>query len=202
MDFKEPGEKSLEVILDCPTRWNFTYYMLQRLFKLYPFINRTVFANPKMQVTILSKIKIKILEDVIPILFQVEFATQQISADNSLTCSLTIPLLKCMSANIEECKSETSAGNTFKEAMIRSIQLRLDEAESNSLLSKATLLDTLFKRSLFTNRLDVSNTSRRICSELHDNRKVVDQKIAAPVASKPSDDLNFWKLHDSTRPMI
>lgn len=133
---------------DVPTRWNSTYYMIERFLQLkdyvYPVL-LTCATAPK----ILSREEINILEDIVLILGPIEFVTVEISGDSYPTSSLVIPIIHCMESKIKKCIPLTAEGNVFKHNILSEIQRRFKEIESYQILAVSTLLDPRYKRMHF-----------------------------------------------------
>ncbi|KAL1514400.1 hypothetical protein ABEB36_003661 [Hypothenemus hampei] len=85
-----PSEKKL--IQDVPTRWNSTYYMMERFLDLQSFINDTIIKH-KSSPPMLSGMELSIVTGVIPVLRPLEAATKEISAEKYTTSSKVIPLV-------------------------------------------------------------------------------------------------------------
>lgn len=187
----------LKFIQDVETRWNTTYYMLERFLALedyvYPIILKC--ANT---LDISSRIEISVLKDLIVLMGPVASVIVEISEENYPTCSVIIPIIHCMQAAIADCVTVTEIGNEFKKKLLNGINNKFQHLESTRILAISTILDPHFKRLHFKSALaasqaiqDIDNQLRKI-SGYKEKEKENDQYI-----NNASSTLNLWHLHDN-----
>ncbi|XP_017466072.1 PREDICTED: zinc finger BED domain-containing protein 4-like isoform X1 [Rhagoletis zephyria] len=104
-----PEGNMLKLILDVRTRWNSTFYMLQRFIKLLPYVSQIVLNYPDAPDVISSKEK-DYLEEIIAILHHLEAITVQLSGEKSATLSHVIPIVHCGREKImnQTCRNRIS----------------------------------------------------------------------------------------------
>ena len=172
VQLKLPGYK---IITDCPTRWNSTYYMLQRLLEQKAAI--TVMCSsaggPRASLTVSEW---SMLEELVQILKPLEEATRELSVEHTVSSSKVIPLLNTIlhelqknvvdndETQIPESQDYTaSISEDSKQVvlgLIHSIETRWIDYEKDDIYSISTLLDPRFKEVSFSaSALDRANCS-------------------------------------------
>lgn len=150
---------------DVPTRWNSTYYMIERFLQLKDYVYLVLLTCPTAPRT-LSREEIDILEDIVQILGPIEFVTNEISGDSYPTSSLVIPVIHCMESKIKNCIPLTVEGNLLKTNILSEIHQRFKDIESYQILAISTLLDPRYKRLHFQSPRAVSNALSHINNQL------------------------------------
>lgn len=136
---------------DVITRWNSTYYMLERFLKLRVHVN-TIVNTEVSAPPMLSAIEMRELEAVINLLQPFEYATKEISASKYTTGSIIIPLVR----NVHRCLERTEVGDfplatSLKSNLIKEVDRRMGSVDQTTLLAAATLIDPRFKKMYFSN---------------------------------------------------
>lgn len=93
-----------KLIQDVSTRWNSTYYMIDRFLELRGPINEIVIRH-KSAPPMLSGMELSIMSAVLPVLRSLEAATKEISSDKYATSSTIIPIMHCITSKIKSLKS-------------------------------------------------------------------------------------------------
>ncbi|XP_071653434.1 E3 SUMO-protein ligase ZBED1-like [Temnothorax longispinosus] len=192
---------ALKLKQDVPTRWNSTYYMIERFLELKDYIY-PVLLTCRTAPTALSREEINILEDTVRLLGPIEFVTTEISGDSYPTSSMVIPLIHCMETTIKNCIPITVEGKAFKDSILSEVQRRFEEIESYQILAVLTILDPRYKRMHFQSPEDVADAVSYI------NRQVKTVAVNNNVESNTVDHLesqtesktneyNVWAFHDS-----
>ena len=122
---------------DEPTRWNFTLFMLESIYKQKMAL--AAYATEHGGITMLSSNQLNMAGKIISALEPNEEITKIIST-NSACISTVIPLVKILEKALN--KHEDDAGIlTMKAKMLKSLQHRFDNIEEIDELSIATILD-------------------------------------------------------------
>ena len=142
---KQLGLSPKRLIQDEPTRWNTTFYMLQRVVELRV---ASTTAGVELDVPVeLTSSNWLLTEKVVKILQIYEEATREASG-NYATVAVVIPVVKSIMRSLEI--SDSDAGVTrMKREMLRSLRECYRQMESNEYYAIATLLDPRFKQSIF-----------------------------------------------------
>lgn len=90
-----------KLIQPVSTRWNSTFYMLQRLTELRPFINDIINRHSKAP-TMLTADELEDINELVTIPEPFEAATVEMSGEYYLTTSMTIPIVQIINRGIEK----------------------------------------------------------------------------------------------------
>lgn len=138
----------LRLIQSCPTRWNSTFYSIKRFLllseKIAPILIRNSTA-PNM----LTADRLEELKELVSLLGPIEELSKELSGQQYVTCSKSIPMKFCMLYTIQKYSAKTKIGEECKKMLIKEIKSRFAELESNPILSIATILDPRFKKHYF-----------------------------------------------------
>ncbi|KAJ8961314.1 hypothetical protein NQ314_005963 [Rhamnusium bicolor] len=78
-----------------PTRWNPTYYMLERFVKLYQYIAPILLKDPEFPAMVNAS-DLRLVEEVLQILAPIEQVSKEICGELYLTSSKIIPIINCL----------------------------------------------------------------------------------------------------------
>lgn len=151
---KQTGNPILKLKQDCPTRWNSTFDMLDRVLKIKePIIATLAILNNtelnsltpnEWQVVNKSKELLKIFYDV----------TVEISAEKNITISQKRIFIKAMLKVTQTFINDTNLPRevlNMVKALNEKLMIRFDRIEDNLLNAQATILDPRFKKYGFIN---------------------------------------------------
>ncbi|XP_028157050.1 zinc finger BED domain-containing protein 1-like [Ostrinia furnacalis] len=140
---KEGQTKKL--ILDVRTRWNSTFYMLERFLELVSTIGAILLCRSDAP-PMLTSSEIGCLREIVQLIKPFEKLTKEISGQNYITVSKVIPLISCLRGMLENFSPKFEAAISLKTEIEKEVMKRFDnKLEHNSSLALATALDPRFK---------------------------------------------------------
>lgn len=147
---KQMGLPELKLKQDVVTRWNSTFDMLQRFYKLKEAIISTL-AILDTQHEQLSSHDWIIVEKTIDILEIFYDITNEISAENNVSLSKVIVLCKIMIRHVnKKLNEEGTSGPIEIRLLLNTLRQQLNDrfknVENNALYAEATILDPRFKK--------------------------------------------------------
>lgn len=151
------------IIQDEPTRWNSTYYMLNRLLEQKNAILLVTpqFGNASRQTKELTSEQWESLVPLVEALKIFEDVTKTVSS-SSVTVSEIIPIINAVNVSLDKIDRY---GN-FKAALQESLHRRYGECESEPVYSIATILDPRFKNKIFKSKKTADDAVQRLTQEL------------------------------------
>lgn len=201
---KNMGDTPLKLLQDVQTRWNSTFYMLQRFTQLQNAVKSTV-ALIKKRLPILTHEEWKIIEDLCTILKPFEAATNTISGDRYCTASLMIPIINGL-VDVSKTLLKKDFGNIIKtivSQLLKGLTERLGNVEKSNTLIISTFLDPRFKNLSFHEKNTAENVKKIIISEVAEKyakvsrEKTVESNLSAQ-AEDPDDELSIWSSFDKS----
>lgn len=170
----------LKLIQSVETRWNSTFYMLQRYLELSSSLNSIIHCHTSAPPSTTAT-ENQILGEVMELLSPLEVATRDISGDY-LTVSMAIPLATKLIQKIDSFEPNSSLGHKLKEELLSQIIKRMTGIESKVVLAIATLLDPRFKTLYFKD----SEALAKAINEVKNQLKLKTSSLS-PVPSSGSD---------------
>lgn len=162
-----PHVTPLKLINDVPTRWNSTYYMLERIIALSEPLAATVglLHNP---VSLPTEEEWIILKELCQILKPFEAVTVEMSSEKQITLSKVILIVKGLISSLERIGLyiTTQIANELINSLSSSIRSRFGTPETNIIMGKASFLDPRFKTKAFTNQDCLKKVKDRIQDEI------------------------------------
>ena len=180
-----------KLIQDEPTRWDSTYYMLERLVEQRRAISLydTDFELPDR----LHSNEWHLAERVVALLEPMQRITKEFSAKGAMV-SQVIPFLKILKMELDSSEPETTDKFrgilTTKEEMVSSLDSRFDQVYSNDTYLLATLLDPRFKVKFFdtvTTQSAIDRLIQQAC-ESHSDILSMEQGHQQDEPIQPDDD--------------
>lgn len=141
---KEP----CQLIQEVDSRWNSTYYMLERYIKLYDFI-KEVLTDLEKHELIISSDEFEIIKSCIAMLKPFERATKELLTERFTPLSKVIPTTKAIKQILSRIKDQDCT-HRFAEELERQMTKMFSNAEEQLLFGASTLLDPRFKKYAFS----------------------------------------------------
>ncbi|XP_032401567.1 zinc finger BED domain-containing protein 4-like [Xiphophorus hellerii] len=156
------GMQATKLMQEVETRWNSTYLMLQRLVELREPVGAAL-AGLHTDIPFFTDIVVACLSLFSPFYH----ATTELSAEEHVSASKVIPLLKMLEKALQEedTKSAPTVAVEIGEQLIRQLREKLHMLQSMSILSLATLLDPRFKLIAFFSNTKAAEAVKRLTSE-------------------------------------
>jgi len=124
--------------------------MLERFYLLKDHIASVLIKQSGPAVPdMLTKSDLSSLKELIDFLEPFQQAITTLSAEKTVTCSKIIPLIHCLTKNVEETVASSPAVLQVKENLLASLKKRFGHREESE-LHALTLVDPRFKRIHFT----------------------------------------------------
>lgn len=188
-----------KLILDVKTRWNSSFYMLERFVDMSGIVNEMLLNKPTAppMVTAVEMLQIK---EIILILKPLEFLTKETCAEQHVTISKVIPMMLCLSRNLESINVEMDLVKHLKEQLQAEIHKRFGKIEFVSNMAIATILDPRFKNMYFTQPLAKSQALLAIKQMIKPIHNIDGQESQQPGRSNASinrDGNDFWSYHNT-----
>jgi len=191
-----PGVQKQNLIRDCPTRWNSTFHMLQRILDLKPAVRSALFAMDEAAAELTTN-EFDLLEKVTSVLGSFDEATKMLSLSEA-SVSMSIPIISTIMHQLRAVprRSRIDAGvKTLKRGMISAMQARFDDYEENERYTMATFLDPRYKGCFFRRETTLPTVKQAVCQELQ--RAMELDGATAPISAQSStsstDSVSFHK---------
>lgn len=185
------------LILDCPTRWNSAFDMLQRFKDQYNAIHAVLYdiscRLKQSDVTELrkhlSKVDCDVMEKVIVVMKPLKEATEAVSSESKLRISSIHPMKHFLIRKLQPLDTDDTLTLSLKRCMSDDLRLRYIEQDQNNLLLMATALDPRFKQLSYLSRNEVTDIHKSIVEEtikLVCSPKAVEEAVASVSAASQS----------------
>ncbi|XP_030768182.1 zinc finger BED domain-containing protein 1-like isoform X2 [Sitophilus oryzae] len=185
---------------EVPTRWNSTYYCLERFILLSGHIGKILLMTThKKAPPMLTATELSIIEECLQLLAPFESATKTISGEKYLSGSLVIPLINCLNLSLQRIIVSHDLSQKLKEELSQQIERRLRPQEKNILLGVATMLDPRFKKIHFNSPLMVSNIINRLKTEVRENARrteIEDRDTEPDNVGTATTSKDIWGIHE------
>lgn len=165
-------ESTLKLKQEVPTRWNSTFYMLERFKLLASKISMVLFEIPNAPLMV-NVTELNDLNDILYLLKSLELVTKEISGQNYITTSKVIPLVHTIMYKVENLDAKSDVGKALRQELITQIKKRFEKIEHSHILAIATLLDPRFKKAHFKSPIANSNVIQYVNKEL---KKIIDSE--------------------------
>lgn len=163
---KRTNAEPLKLIHDVASRWNTTFYMLERFTNLENAIKSTIAILDNANIPVLTPNEWKISRELCIVLRPFEVTTKTISGENYTIGSFVIPLVNGLNVVCKNLlkKKFVDIVNRIVTKMNEELLTRLGHVENNNILATAAFLDPRFKLMAFQNRSIAENTKEHVIS--------------------------------------
>lgn len=158
--------RPLKILQDVPTRWNSSYYMLERFIVLEDAIKTTMALTNMDGANQLTVNEWVVIKELCQALKPFEKVTKTISGEDYLTASLVIPLANGLFSVYKNLLDKPFSG-CMKNLLIKlnkSLEDRFANLENSNTLSMSTFLDPRFKSIPFKDKKNADIAKKNIIS--------------------------------------
>lgn len=184
----------LKLIQDVATRWNSTFYMVERFLELRATINQIVNCHTSAPPMITAK-GIEELTEIFEVLRPIEVATKEICGEDYVTSSKVIPITRMLNLKMNNIKTNSSMGQELQMNIMTEISKRLLPSEHVQILAVSTLLDPRFKNIHFQDPIACSKAIKYVKELLTTATEV--EVIEDDISRSPDqpEEFNLWSEH-------
>lgn len=193
-ELRKATDKETKLIQEVTTRWNSTFYMIERFLGLRSVINNIIISHRNAP-PMLTASELSILTSVLQVLRPIEAATKEVSGDKYCTSSKVIPLIHCLILKVESLQLEDSLGKVLQSVVLKEISKRMGVIENVSPLAIATVLDPRFKKMHFTNPLACSSAVAKVKDLMKTTEQNEIESDSSDHSEKPEDNFSLWEDH-------
>lgn len=108
----------LKLILDVKTRWNSTYFMIERFLKLAPLLGNIILSNVNAP-NMVNATELEELKQICQLLHPLEQTTKEMSGQNYVTLSKIIPMIGCLTSQYNKTICDTDIARDLKTSIIK-----------------------------------------------------------------------------------
>ncbi|CAD6216497.1 GSCOCG00011341001-RA-CDS [Cotesia congregata] len=179
------AEQTLRLIQNVPTRWNSTFYMLDRFLNIIDYVVSLLIKLDHAPPCLTGQEILSLIE-LVNILRPAEIVTKNLSGEKYVTISDDIFCYYFIINEVKkvECRSETI--KTARSYLIERMRLRFKGLESHSLIFVAGILDPRYKNSIFPND-DAAYQARKKVIDLIQKRTPIHQESTPTNSLKPTE---------------
>ncbi|XP_050508041.1 zinc finger BED domain-containing protein 4-like [Diabrotica virgifera virgifera] len=178
---KRLNQKPLKTIQECTTRWNSTFYMLERILQVKESL--CLYASANNKIPQLASDEWMIIEKLIGLLRPFEEITKELSASD-VSISSVIPLITTLEKVVHDLdSSDEHIGDTItvlKDELIR----KFSGLENEILFSTATFIDPRYKSKFFKNTSTKERVIEHILDLLGDSQTDISCNSSYPNAKR------------------
>ncbi len=185
----ETGNKKL--IQDCATRWNSSFYMLERLVEMrWPISavlsDESVTKRSDRSLDLRSE-QWTLAVELVKVLSPFEVATTFFSYEQNSSLSCILPVIFGLVESLKESSEDCRAIHEFKQLMVAEMKRRweLDSLDTSSCLVIAAALDPRFKQLKFLNDLQIEAVKSEITERMDSFASPVDPPCTSTPQEEP-----------------
>ena len=186
------GISENKLIQEVETRWNSTYYMLERITEQHQAIT-TAFCLSGCNAMCLSSSDVSLLKAAMAVLKPFEATTKEISADKHVSISKVIPLAKSLqrlTGAITEKDTPLVSNLSYQ------MRHRFTNIESACMLAMSTFLDPQMKKLAFSDSAAMRQAEQWVVQEMSGHVQTNDSNEDRQ-PSNTTEAAGLWDLFDS-----
>ncbi|XP_068244012.1 zinc finger BED domain-containing protein 4-like [Palaemon carinicauda] len=179
------GVERKKLIMDVDTRWNSTFYMMERFLEQHEAITTTLCLLGKSNMCLSSE-ELEVVKGAVLLLGPFEEATREMSTENFTSLSKVIPITRAL----QQCINSNAHMRTgFGTELQKQLQKRFATVEKVFQLGAATLLDVRFKNVSFVDMGNVKVTEERIMNLMRSeySQEEINESVPVPHVSQSSE---------------
>lgn len=181
------------LLQDVRTRWNSTFYMLQRLIDQRQAV--TYYSGEVSNVRNLSEYEYSIVQSALQLLKPFEEITRKVSSEDCCI-SEVIPYVAALRLYLEKLGSEYKGLEQTKETLLRSLNIRFRSIDQDPYYTFSTFLDPRFKLNFCAEKERDSLKSQIISEMLAKQEKTMPDTVASCSTSNTKSSSDFWSCLD------
>ncbi|CAH1980202.1 unnamed protein product [Acanthoscelides obtectus] len=192
----------LKLKQDVPTRWNWTYEMLDRVVTIKDAVITTI-ALTRNDLS-LQQEDWSIIEEVLPLLLPFYEVTTEISAEKNVTLSKVIVMYKMIERILAKSSANHSKVQAVLEVLKKEMNARFQNIENNILFAECTVLDPRFKKRGFKNADCFEKAVQGLRNKVgsgqipHKNEANDSFDGNGPPSAPPTSTKSIWEEYDET----
>lgn len=199
---ENPENMPKRLIQEVPTRWNSTFFMLQRFVELENYIKATV-AVLKKDLPILSGEEWKVFAELCQVLKPFDEATKAMSGENYMTASTIIVMTRCLKGSCDQLLLEgfCDVTNNIINALRAGLDKRLEGVERSNTFAICTILDPRYKLNVFSDTNEAMKAKKNIeelvaaiIRRAINQRNETQHSTSAPAATLVRDKFSPWSI--------
>lgn len=181
-----------KLILDVATRWNSTYYMLERYLEMSAICTQILLSDTKSP-DMPSAQDLDIIKQMAVIFKPFEYVTKDISGENYVTVSKIIPMINCLHKKLELINPENEVIIRLKQSLLNSLKKRFGLTEFNSHIALACLLDPRFKNLHFRDASACGKAIQKLKEVINSDTNKSSESSEDDAPQK--EEFDFWLPH-------
>ncbi|XP_049318602.1 zinc finger BED domain-containing protein 4-like [Bactrocera dorsalis] len=195
---RNAGTEPLKLIQSVETRWNSTFYMIERFVKVEDAVKSTVALIDK-ELPRISPEEWLLLKDLLTVLKPFEYTTKEISGQKYCTGSMVIPIVN----GLKSVFTRWAKANTYVDPvkavtfeLLNGINERIGNTERSNTLDMASFLDPCFKNFAFSDPTIADMYKNRIIADV--GRIIQEAQANEPQEPQvETSEFSIWSYIDS-----
>lgn len=194
------GKTPKKLVQEVETRWNSTFFMLERAVELKEEIKMTM-AVLNNNFPLISEEEWSVFGELCRILKPFEEMTASMSGEKYVTGSNVIVVTRILQHSLEHCVVEESdymdSIKRFMCTLKNNFKTRLGNVEKSGTFSLCTFLDPRYKMGAFTDSSEAETTKQRVLGHVQEMIARKQQPPPALSSSVPQSSGSAWNIFDT-----